>query len=369
MQPLNNNGSIIIRFQKFKYEYKLGKLGKYDDKQARYKAGEICQAIETDINLGRFSAKDNDELFKAYHPLVNLANFHDENQQAINLLDLVNKKLSESEYRKPSLYQCQKYLVAYGKEIKNSTQALDFFRYLCSNRKRSPNTTNRYLNELKAVCPYFVDIDKLKGKQTKEEKAFTKSEIKTICDEFDVKFHHYSAFVKFLFSTGVRTNEAVALTWDCVDFEAKTITIKDSIGVSNIDGSKVRKSTKTEVSRVIPMSFKLEAMLKAQRLTIFGSRSSYTTINLDSLVFPSPKGCFIDISNFRDRFWVKVLTTVGVPYRTLYNTRHTFCSHFLNETPDFIKLASLTHGTKSGVQTLIKHYAHLVSDISMPEMF
>jgi integrase len=89
----------------------------------------------------------------------------------------------------------------------------------------------------------------------------------------------------------------------------------------------------------------------------------------DNLVFPSPNGSIIDIRTFRARVWVKALEQAKVPYRTLYNCRHSFCSHFLNENPDFVQLASITHGTKSGIATLQKHYAHLVSKVSMPDMF
>jgi hypothetical protein len=63
MKATNNNGSIIIRFSKFGYKYSLTNLGKFDDATRLAKANEICTIIENDIKLGRFTAKNNDELF------------------------------------------------------------------------------------------------------------------------------------------------------------------------------------------------------------------------------------------------------------------------------------------------------------------
>lgn len=361
MQPTNNNGSIIIRFSKFGYKYSLTNLGKFDDSWSMATARNICAAIETDIDIGRFEAKSNDELFKAYHPLANLARQIVDSRFDVDAVTLLQKYLDAKPYQDKAMKPCLQLLVKFGKPINTKEMALKFWQWL-NDGTRKPSSCNRYLASLKPVCPMFQGIKPLKVKQSQDEKPFTKSEIKSICEVFDRDYPHYSSFIKFLFSTGCRTSEATALTWDKVDFEAKTITISESVGMAN-DGSKVRKETKTGVTRVIPMSDKVYGLLK----------NNYNKIShiedLNSLVFPSPNGQFIDLSNFRARVWKPALEEAKVPYRTLYNTRHTFVSHFLNETPDFVKCASITHGTKSGVQTLNKHYAHLVSDISMPDMF
>ena len=361
MQPTNNNGSIIIRFTKFSYKYSLTNLGKFDDESAIATAKSICTAIKTDIDIGRFAAKNNDELFKAYHPLAKLSSHHEQNSTSIDCIVTVEAKLASQELRDRNLYQTANFLRKYGKPIKSPDDANKFWQWLQLTSKGNNKTINRHLESLKPLCEYFRDIPKLKTKQGESEKPFTKDEIKRISDTFSTKYQDYLHFVHFLFSTGCRTSEAIALTWDCVDFEARTITIRESISIAK-DGSKVRKCTKTGVVRVIPMTQKVEAMIKSLLRPEAPAITSMT-------VFPTPSGSLIDIGNFRERVWVKALADANVSYRTLYNTRHTFCSHFLNETPDFIKLASITHGTKSGVQTLIKHYAHIVDKPVMPDMF
>jgi integrase len=362
MRPTNNNGSIIIRFTKFGYKYSLTNLGKFNDSTAYREAMSICESIQVDIRLGRFSPKTNEELFKAYHPLANLARHMVDSRLAVDCLETVEETLASKSLRDRNLHQTKNFLVKYGKPIKSSDDALKFWQWLQLTSKGNNKTINRHLESLKPICDYFRDIPKLKTKQGGSEKPFSKSEIKSISDIFSTKYQDYLTFVHFLFSTGVRPNEATALTWDCLDWDNSTVTIKQAIGVAS-DGSKVTKETKTGVARVVPLTLKLKMSLAAEY-------EIYTKKGLShNLVFSTPSGSVIDLGNFRARVWIKALQDAKVPYRTIYNTRHTFCSHFLNETPDFIKLASLTHGTKSGVQTLVKHYAHLVSDISMPDMF
>jgi integrase len=366
MQPKNNNGSIIIRFSRCEYKYSLTKLGLFCDAVRVAKANEICTIIENDIKLGRFTAKDNDELFTAYHPMAVLYSYHENNLSQPDAKDLVLAKIAISKVKERVLLPVSVLMVKYDKPIKSPNDALKFWLWMSNDSKRSNNSNNLYLATIKPICPMFKGIKPLKNTAiAKAEKPFTKDEIREICKVIDRDFSHYSLFVKFLFSTGCRTSEAIALTWQNVDFEAKTITISESIGIA-ADGSKVRKDTKTGVARVIPMSANIFDLLKAHDKAMVRREFQGHIVHE---VFPSPNGSLIDIGNFRARVWVKALEAAKVPYRTCYNTRHTFCSHFLNETPDFIKLASITHGTKSGVQTLIKHYAHLVSDISMPDMF
>lgn len=362
MQPNNNNGNIQIRFTQFGYRYQLGKLGKFSDPKPYQQALSICESIQVDIRLGRFKPTNNDELFDAYHPLAKLSSHHEQNTYAVDAITLVQQFLEKKELKDRVLIPVLNLLKTYGKPIKTKDDAQKFWLWITNDGKRSNNSNNLYLATLKPVCPMFKGIKPLKtSKVQKDEKPFTKEEIKAIISELDLNFSYYSPFVKFLFSTGCRPNEATALTWDCVDFEAKTIVIKKAISTAK-DGSKVIKATKTDVDRFMPMTEKILLLLVTQESDI----DRKTNI---PLVFPTPNGQIIDLGNFRNRIWVKALKQANVPYRTIYNTRHTFCSHFLNETPDFLKLASITHGTKSGVNTLIKHYAHVVNKPVMPDMF
>ena len=207
MQPTNNNGSIIIRFTKFSYKYSLTNLGKFDDASAIATAKSICTAIKTEIDIGRFAAKNNDELFKAYHPLAKLSSHHEANSAATDATVLVELKLCGKDLRDRNLHQTMNFLKRYAKPIKNSDDALKFWQWLQGESKGNARTINRHLESLKPVCPYFRDIPKLKVDAIKHDKPFSKDEIKSIIETIDKDFLHYSSFVKFLFATGCRPNE------------------------------------------------------------------------------------------------------------------------------------------------------------------
>ena len=66
MQPTNNNGSIIIRFTKFGYKYSLTNLGKFADTSAMRMCWQVCNAIGNDIDIGRFTAKNNEALLSIW---------------------------------------------------------------------------------------------------------------------------------------------------------------------------------------------------------------------------------------------------------------------------------------------------------------
>jgi integrase len=172
---------------------------------------------------------------------------------------LVELKLCSGELRDRNLHQTMNFLKKYDKPIKSSDDALKFWQWLQLTSKGNPRTINRHLTALKPVCPYFADILKLKEPAIKDEKPFSKDEIKSILAEIETNFSHYLPFVKFLFSTGCRPNEATALKWQDVDFDNKRITICEAIGIAK-DGSKVTKATKTNVIRVIPMPNKLREL-------------------------------------------------------------------------------------------------------------
>lgn len=73
---------------------------------------------------------------------------------------------------------------------------------------------------------------------------FTQEEIERILDRFKNTPHIYYAFLTAYY-TGMRTSEVFGLTWDCVDFENKTITINKNIIRKNKFGLPKRyKSTK-----------------------------------------------------------------------------------------------------------------------------
>jgi integrase len=333
----------------------MGKLGKFEDKTAIATAENILKAIQSDISIGKFACKNSKELFDAYHPLSELINSQIKAANTEDCKVLVQLKLCSNDLRDRNLHQTMNFLKRYAKPIKNSGDALKFWQWLQGESKGNNKTINRHLESLKPICPYFRDIPKLKTSAPKHDKPFSMDEITRIIESVDTHYPHYKAFVQFLFSTGCRPNEATAIKWKDIDFERNTISISEAIGIDN-EGKKVSKGTKTGVVRTFPMSTKLQEVLKDRHTR---SGSAFSCLN----VFLTPENTIIDTHNFRARVWTKALQSAKVPYRKLYNTRHTFISHYIEKYKDYQKCAAITHGTTKGVETIIKHYSHLVSGI------
>ncbi len=95
-----------------------------------------------------------------------------------------------------------------------------------------------------------VSIKLPKGLKTRKRVAPTDNQIKTILTNIGADF---GLFPAFLLCTGMRKSEALALTWDDVDFEKKEISVTKSIDYSSGAHPKT-KSPKTEAGvRTVPI--------------------------------------------------------------------------------------------------------------------
>jgi len=348
--PLDNNGSIIIRFTHSGCRFTLSKLGAYSNSVAWKHAQTICDRIALDIASGNFTAASNEELVAKYHPQSLPL------PSAANLEDLIRERL-EKKYS--SVDQALLRLLGrYKKPITTEQEARKFITWLSEGR--SPSTVLRYLNLLKGISPLFRGIRVKMSAAQLLPKPFNRHEVSQIQTWFSENYPHYSDFVSCLFLTGMRTSEAIGLRWQDVDLDSKLLIISESLTSPTRDSRRIRKDTKAGAIRYFPLSGKLLEILEA-RHEIAHEPSD--------LIFTSPTGKPIDDHTLSQRQWKRCLQATGIPHRPLYNTRHTFISHYLAETKDFVSCATLTHGTRTGIQTLMKHYAGLIHRVEVPDLY
>ena len=98
--------------------------------------------------------------------------------------------------------------------------------------------TLNYINTNPAEHVHAPRIDKI-GKDPAH--IFTQEEIERILDRFKGTHSIYYAFLTAYY-TGMRVSEVYGLTWDCVDFEKKTLTINKNIIKKNQYGLPKRKN-------------------------------------------------------------------------------------------------------------------------------
>ncbi|MEH1982336.1 MAG: tyrosine-type recombinase/integrase [Nostoc sp.] len=263
---------------------------------------------------------------------------------------------------------------------KDARKAIQIRDWLLANL--SPGVAKLILRYLSACCRWGVrshllpinpfdgfasEVKNSKGK-TNTIDPFSIQERDAIIAAFEAhKLHkYYVPFVKFLFYTGARPGEAVALTWGGVKADCTEILFAESISAD----FKIRKSTKTGKSRRFPCNTRLRQLL----LDI-----KPVDVNPTATVFPAPRGGLIDVNKFTNQFWrgckhkervypgiVTKLVADGVVsrYRPPYNCRHTFITEMLQRN---VPVQQVAHWCGNSAPIIFKHYAGIVGNTEVPE--
>jgi integrase len=188
-----------------------------------------------------------------------------------------------------------------------------------------------------------------------EIEYFTQSERSRIIEYFKLHKAHYAPFVEFMFRTGCRPSEALALQWGDISDGCDRILFVRSL-TANEYGSKVmvKDGLKTQSSRSISCGKTLVAFLK--------SIEPEDRADQD-LLFPSPHGKYINLPNFTDRHWKPALKQLGLKYRSFYKVRHSAITHAL-DTLDAKDVAALV-GNSADV--IYKHYSGIKEGLTTPD--
>ncbi|MEG5176270.1 site-specific integrase, partial [Microcoleus sp. B3-D7] len=188
-------------------------------------------------------------------------------------------------------------------------------------------SAKRSLMQINACCAWALEFglietnpfEKIKIKTRKppaDIQPFTEQERDRIIDAFRETEEFHAPLIEFLFLTGCRPSEAIALRWRHIDADLSRITFCEA----RVYG--ITKGTKTGKSRIFPINPKLRSLLRAIQPKIASG---------DDLVFPSKNGLVLDEHNLVRRQWNRTLEKLGIPRRPLYNCRHTFISFCLGK--------------------------------------
>lgn len=180
--------------------------------------------------------------------------------------------------------------------------------------------------------------------QEKDIKPFSLEEMQMILDSAEGQDKN---IIATLFMTGMRTGELIGLKWIDIDFDKNEIKINRTIG-RGIEGTPKTFSS----YRTIPIFNPLLPYLKNQ-YELTSKDKSYVFLN-------DEKRHYFDAKNIRAGLWTKVLNKSGVEFRTVYYTRHTFCSINLQNGEDIIWISKIL-GHKNPRVTLEKYSKHIPS--------
>ena len=239
-------------------------------------------------------------------------------------------------------------------------KALKFKRYLGENA--SERTVSDHITTIKSAWDWGIERKLISGrnpwneikKYTKVSPSnkpfpFTKEEAKAIIEAFEQHstFYIYADFVWWLFNTGCRTGEGVALKWKCFDADYSKVWIGESYS-----RRKVVKAAKMHKARTITIKPQVAEKIR-------GMKAKATS----EIVFFSPKGKYIDDHNFSQRIWKPILNDLRIEYRKFYYTRSTFISHALRAGMHSVEVA---YYVGDSVDTIYKHYAAYIGESNEP---
>jgi len=235
-------------------------------------------------------------------------------------------------------------------------------------KRYAGETTRRYLMQFNACCNWAVDSDLLTvnpfhrlNQQFKRQEndtawvGFTAAERDTIIQTFEVKDSFYAPWVKFLFWTGCRPEEAAALKWEHIDSGLTKIRFCQAAPVD----TKKSQRTKNRKNRDFPINHRLAKLLKSLKPLHYSS---------SLLVFRGLEGGSFDYKNFQTRHWKPLIEellqseqlSIALPQS---HCRHTFITLALEHLP--VKDVAYLVGNSPAV--IYKHYASRSRNLQLPE--
>ncbi|MGA1846869.1 Arm DNA-binding domain-containing protein [Deferribacter abyssi] len=222
---------------------------------------------------------------------------------------------------------------------------------------RKPKTVNNAISTIKLLFKYAeakeyisnnptVHIKHLKQPKPDIE-PFTREEMITILEYFKKQYPHLYPLLAFLFFTGCRTGEALAAKWENLDTNNWTYYIKESFSNHRLSGTKTIYSTR--VIDIIPL---LQEILKSHKAATF-MKSEFMFLNKDGKPYTSSKSIV-------QYYWRPALKRLGIRYRQLYQTRHTYAvlSLIAGENPHYVA-KQMGH---SNMQMLFQRYARYIEN-------
>ncbi|UVL27066.1 site-specific integrase [Pseudomonas donghuensis] len=167
----------------------------------------------------------------------------------------------------------------------------------------------------------------------------------------------YAAFFEFVFFTGVRLSEGLAVQWQDIYREKKVVRIRRTIALGE-----VAERTKTGQERVVLLNERaLQAIDYAEKYAERRRQGKGRVTETPFVFPPSKNGEFVKQTSDLHHQWRPVLREMGVRYRPPYNCRHTYATICLMSglNPAFIA-QQLGHS----VQMLLSTYARWINSTS-----
>lgn len=198
-----------------------------------------------------------------------------------------------------------------------------------------------------------VEKQEIKPLDTEQTRAFLAA----------IKGHQFETVYTVTLFTGLREGEILGLSWDCIDFERGTVTIKQQLQIVSGTGGEYRLvPTKTSKWRVLSPAPAVMALLKHQkaeqaRLRLAAGSAWDNPLNL---VFTNALGHNLSKNTVYKTF-KRIAAEVGIPDARFHDLRHSYAVAALR-CGDDIKTVQGNLGHHTAAFTL-DTYAHVTEEM------
>ncbi|MGI4846550.1 MAG: Arm DNA-binding domain-containing protein [Janthinobacterium lividum] len=250
---------------------------------------------------------------------------------AVMLYDTMDRWLKLHEIKASTKSQYEARIENFWK-VKMADRPIDQVKYsdileaLASGTWKSGKTRNNELSMIKQMFEFarkdkiiaFNPCDEVERSsyQKKGPDPFTMKEVTLILDALKAdRPAQMWNYVQFMFFTGLRTSEGIALRWEHVDFQRNEVLVE----MANVYDEET-DTTKTATARKVKLNSQaLAALVRQKDHTFLG----------DKEIFHDPKTdqpwAYRTITDTRS-FWDITLKRLGMRRRRPYNTRHTYAT-------------------------------------------
>lgn len=169
--------------------------------------------------------------------------------------------------------------------------------------------------------------------------------------------HPHEYLYQIAMFTGMREGELLGLPWDCVDFERKTILVKQQLQREHKKGGEYKLvPTKNDKKRIVPMAPTVVRLFELQR-----RRQDYYRRQLadkweeTGLVFTGPFGGYLSYRTVYDCF-KRLMKKIGAPNARVHDLRHTYAVACIESGVDVKTLQeNLGHATAAFTMDVYGH--------------
>ena len=174
--------------------------------------------------------------------------------------------------------------------------------------------------------------------ESREKKPFLMDEMFKIIDAMP---EHIRCFFAIGFFTGMRTGEIIGLQWKDIDWEERIIKVRRS----RRQGVETKPKTKSSIRDVEILDALLPYLIKHRE------ESNDSSIYIFETFRGEP---FTTCDKISSHYWKPTLKQLGIPYRNLYQMRHSFASLMISNGEDILWVSNML-GHKDSSMTLEKY--------------